>query len=233
MLLARELLCSLVRGLVGAYPSGAEPGGHSQRLYFANHTSHLDTLTLLAALNLRARSRTRPVAARDYWTRDRLRTWIATKVLNVVFIDRVRQEGQDPLAPLYDALNEGYSLIFFPEGTRRDAVLPGEFKSGLYHLAQAFPHLNLTPVYLENLHRILPKGSMLPVPLINKVHFGPVVDLSDLSAAKPGDAIRAHKRIMQAITDNLVPLRADELDDPSFHDPTRPTDSTSPWRPKL
>lgn len=66
-----------------------------------------------------------------------------------------------------------------------------------------------------------------------KVHFGPVVDLSDLSAAKPGDAIRAHKRIMQAITDNLVPLRADELDEPSFHDPTRPTDSTSPWRPKL
>ena len=66
-----------------------------------------------------------------------------------------------------------------------------------------------------------------------KVHFGPVVDLSDLSAATPGDAVRAHKRIMQAITDNLVPLRADQLDKPRFHDPTRPTDSTSPWRPKL
>lgn len=66
-----------------------------------------------------------------------------------------------------------------------------------------------------------------------KVHFGPVVDLSDLSAAKPGDAIRAHKRIMQAITDNLVPLRPDEPDKPKFHDPTRPTDSTSPWKPRL
>ncbi|MFC4856295.1 lysophospholipid acyltransferase family protein [Actinophytocola glycyrrhizae] len=64
-----------------------------------------------------------------------------------------------------------------------------------------------------------------------KVHFGPVVDLSDLSAAKPGDAIRAHKRIMQTISDNLVPLRADELDEPRFHDPTRPTDSKSPWKP--
>ncbi len=173
--IARELLCSLVRGLVGAYAAGKQPGGHSQRLYFANHTSHLDTLTLLAALGLRARSRTRPVAARDYWTKDRLRTWIATKVLNVVFIDRVRQEGQDPLAPLYEALNQGDSLIFFPEGTRRDTELPGEFKSGLYHLAQAFPKLNLTPVYLENLHRILPKGATLPVPLINKVHFGEVL----------------------------------------------------------
>ncbi|TDV46349.1 1-acyl-sn-glycerol-3-phosphate acyltransferase [Actinophytocola oryzae] len=66
-----------------------------------------------------------------------------------------------------------------------------------------------------------------------KVHFGPVVDLSDLSAATRGDAMRAHGRIMRAITDNLVPLRADQLERPRFHDPTRPTDSTSPWKPAL
>ena len=168
----RELLCSVVRLLVGAYPAGALPGGRTQRLYFANHSSHLDTLTLLAALSLRARQRTRPVAARDYWCSSPLRKWVAENVLHVVFIDRVRQEGQDPLAPVYDALKDGYSLIFFPEGTRRESELPGEFKSGLFYLAEAFPDVNLTPVYLENLHRILPKGSMLPVPLINKVQFG-------------------------------------------------------------
>jgi 1-acyl-sn-glycerol-3-phosphate acyltransferase len=65
-----------------------------------------------------------------------------------------------------------------------------------------------------------------------KVHFGGEVDLSDLSAGKPGDAMRAHKRIMQAITDGLVPLRADEPDLPKFHDPTRPTTATSPWKPQ-
>jgi 1-acyl-sn-glycerol-3-phosphate acyltransferase len=65
-----------------------------------------------------------------------------------------------------------------------------------------------------------------------KVHFGPLVDLSDLSPDKPGDGMRAHKRIMRAITDNLVPLRADQLDRPTFHDPTRPTDTTSPWQPR-
>lgn len=170
--LLREILCSLVRLLVGAYPAGSLPAGASQRLYFANHTSHLDTLTLLAALNLRARGRTRPVAARDYWCAGPVRQWIAEHVLHVVFIDRVRQDGQDPLAPLHLALSEGYSLIFFPEGTRRAQALPGDFKSGLFHLAAAFPQLKLTPVYLENLHRILPKGALLPVPLINKVHFG-------------------------------------------------------------
>lgn len=64
-----------------------------------------------------------------------------------------------------------------------------------------------------------------------KVHFGDPVDLSDLSATKAGDAVRAHKRIMQAITDNLAALRPDEPDLPKFHDPTRPTDTKSPWRP--
>ncbi len=64
-----------------------------------------------------------------------------------------------------------------------------------------------------------------------RVHFGPRVDLSGLSADTPGDAMRAHTRIMQAITANLVPLRADEPDTPRFHDPTRPCDSKSPWRP--
>jgi 1-acyl-sn-glycerol-3-phosphate acyltransferase len=64
-----------------------------------------------------------------------------------------------------------------------------------------------------------------------KVHFGQPVDLADLAAGKPGDAVRAHKRIMQAITDNLAAIRPDEPDLPKFHDPTRPTDTRSPWRP--
>ncbi|ONI71251.1 1-acyl-sn-glycerol-3-phosphate acyltransferase [Actinosynnema sp. ALI-1.44] len=64
-----------------------------------------------------------------------------------------------------------------------------------------------------------------------KVHFGDPIDLADLSSDKPGDAVRAHRRIMQAITDNLVELRPDEPDMPAFHDPTRPTDTVSPWRP--
>jgi 1-acyl-sn-glycerol-3-phosphate acyltransferase len=64
-----------------------------------------------------------------------------------------------------------------------------------------------------------------------RVHFGGQVDLSDLSSDRPGDAVRAHKRIMQSITDGLARLRADEPDLPRFHDPTRPTDARSPWRP--
>jgi len=63
-----------------------------------------------------------------------------------------------------------------------------------------------------------------------KVHFGEPVDLSEVEPERPGAGVRAHAKIMQAITDGLVPLRRDELDKPRFHDPTRPTDTVSPWK---
>jgi 1-acyl-sn-glycerol-3-phosphate acyltransferase len=199
--IAREALCSLTRFLVGAYPSGMLPQTPAQTVFFANHTSHLDTLTLLAALSLRVRARTRPVAARDYWCAGPFRRWIAEKVLNVVFIDRERREGEDPLEPLRQALREGASLILFPEGTRRDSQLPGPFKGGLYRLSQEFPEVTMSPVYLENLHRILPKGALLPIPLINRVHFGPALERLD-GEGKDHFLERAHTAVC-----GLCPLR--------------------------
>jgi 1-acyl-sn-glycerol-3-phosphate acyltransferase len=164
----------LVRLLVGAYPRwvGCVPSAN-QRIYFANHTSHMDTVVLWAALPRSLRANTRPVAAKDYWDGGGLRTRIARDELNVVLIDRAREDPDaDPLEPLRDALEHGFSLIIFPEGTRTAQPLPGPFKSGLFHLARAFPQVELVPVYLENLHRSLPKGVLLPVPIICTVTFG-------------------------------------------------------------
>ncbi|HJY79291.1 MAG TPA: lysophospholipid acyltransferase family protein [Burkholderiales bacterium] len=167
-------LLGLVRILVGAAPRwvGTLPSA-TQRIYFANHSSHIDTVALWSALPPELRARTRPVAAADYWQKDAFRRYIATRGLNVVFIDRQRSApGSDPLQPLADALAAGDSLILFPEGTRNMQALPGPFKSGLYHLAEKFPQVELVPVYLENLHRSLPKGTLFPVPLICTVRFG-------------------------------------------------------------
>ncbi|HEU0200496.1 MAG TPA: lysophospholipid acyltransferase family protein [Burkholderiaceae bacterium] len=164
----------LVRLLVGAYPRwvGCTPSAN-QRIYFANHTSHMDTVVLWAALPRSLRANTRPVAAKDYWDTGGLRARIARDELNVVMIERERADPDaDPLAPLREALEHGFSLIIFPEGTRAAQPLPGPFKSGLYRLAQAFPRVELVPVYLENLHRSLPKGVLLPVPVISSVTFG-------------------------------------------------------------
>lgn len=169
-----HFLVGVVRLLVGAYPRwiGCGPGP-AQRIYFANHSSHMDTLAIWAALPPALRRRTRPVAARDYWGRGGLKSYIALRALHAVLIERSREDRTgNPLDPLYAALGAGDSLIIFPEGTRGTEPLPGPFRSGLYHLGERFPGVELVPVYLENLHRALPKGFNLPVPMTCTVRFG-------------------------------------------------------------
>lgn len=171
-----QLLVIFTRLMFGAYPRwiGVQPEPR-QRVYFANHGSHLDTVTLWAALPPALRRRTRPVAARDYWGGG-LRAWVARHVLNAVLIDRQREDpDQDPLQPLHEALQQGDSLILFPEGTRTQGEELGRFKSGLYRLALAHPQVQPVAVYLDNARRSLPKGSLLPVPLICTARFGPVI----------------------------------------------------------
>jgi len=165
-------LVGFTRLLVGARAHRHAPAPAGQSLYFANHASHLDTLAIWSALDPALRAATRPVAARDYWDSSDLKRHIAQKLLNVVLIDRHRENGGNPLDPVRDALRQGHSIIIFPEGTRGADVLPQPFKSGLFHLATEFPNVALAPVYLENLQRIMPKGAIWPVPLICKVHVG-------------------------------------------------------------
>lgn len=150
---------------VGTKPSRA------QRIYFANHSSHLDTILVWAAMPTDLRRRVRPVAAADLWGKGRLNRHIALNVLNAVLIDR-QTRSSNPLEPLEQALSAGDSLILFPEGTRGTSELPGDFKPGLYRLAESFPHVELVPVFLDNLRRALPKGSLVPVPLSCVARFG-------------------------------------------------------------
>lgn len=89
----------LTRLLVGAYPQwiGCKPE-KIQRIYFANHSSHLDTIVIWSALPRSLRPLTRPVAARDYW-QSGIRRRIAVDELNVVLVDRrgrkLRSFGSD------------------------------------------------------------------------------------------------------------------------------------------
>lgn len=172
-------LVGFVKFLVGAYPRwiGCAPST-AQRIYFANHTSHLDTLALWAALPFALREMTHPVAALDYWGGG-FKRYIATKTLKAVLIDRAREDKHaDPLAPLEEMLAKGESLILFPEGTRGLDPIPAPFKSGLYRLAERFPDVELVPVYLDNLNRSFPKGALVPVPLTCTVRFGAPLKLA-------------------------------------------------------
>jgi 1-acyl-sn-glycerol-3-phosphate acyltransferase len=166
-------LLGLVRLLTGAQARwyGCPPMAE-QRIYFANHQSHMDLVMIWAALPAELRGITRPIAAKDYWTKTPFKKWLTTGVFNAVYVDRERTEGVDPLQPLVDALNKGDSIILFPEGTRGNEELPQRFKSGLYNLALRYPHVVLVPAWINNIQRVMPKGEVVPVPILCSVTFG-------------------------------------------------------------
>lgn len=182
------ILAALARLVSGATVRwvGCQPDAR-QRIYFGNHTSHLDFVVLWSALPPAVRALTRPVAARDYWGRGTLRRALITRVFNGVLVERggdgARSADEKVRAArasidrLVEALGDRHSLIVFPEGTRSSGDEVGPFKSGLYHLGMRVPEIELVPVYLENLNRILPKGEVLPVPLLSSVTFGPPIRL--------------------------------------------------------
>jgi 1-acyl-sn-glycerol-3-phosphate acyltransferase len=146
-----------------------------QRIYFANHTSHLDALVLWSSLPRQLRELTRPVAAKDYWARGRIRPYIAQS-FNAMLIDREEiKVHQSPVDVMIREMGTKYSLIVFPEGTRNPGEELQEFKSGLYYLSKKRPDLELLPVYIDNLNRVLPRGEFLPVPLLSCITIGPPI----------------------------------------------------------
>lgn len=173
--------CAALLGFCARWISGAQVrwigcrAERRPRVYFANHSSHLDFVVLWAALPADIREQTSPVAAQEYWG-SRLRCRLA-RLFRPVLIARGKSSplaGREDLARLLAELDGGRSLVLFPEGTRGDGCEVAEFKSGLYELCRSRPELEAVPVYLENLHRILPKGEFLPLPLARgRVTFGP------------------------------------------------------------
>ena len=252
-------LLAVVRLLTGAQARwwGCPPKAE-QRIYFANHQSHVDLVMIWAALPQELRSITRPIAARDYWTSSPLKRWITTEVFNAIYVERggsaplpadlpvpppvpqpraeaprervepsfdampapavvtpaeadVPLQGQLaldaaaglspeaaqerltpgtpeallPLQPLIDALRSGDSIIIFPEGTRGHTGTPQKFKSGLYTLAQMFPEVVLVPAWIDNVQRVMPKGEVVPVPILCSVTFGEPIQVEEGEDRRP------------------------------------------------
>ena len=178
---------------------GLWPGGHpypGQAVYFANHTSNGDFILIWTVLGVLRRN-TRPVAAADYWLTSPIRRFIGEKVINAVLIDRNPETRQlDPIEQMLEALDEGSSLIIFPEGTRNDSdevLLP--FKPGIFHLAEQRPDVPLIPAWIENLNRVLPKGEVIPVPFICTVRFGATMRL-EKGESKAGFLKRAEEMVL-------------------------------------
>jgi len=150
------------------------------RIYYANHTSHADCMVLLSVLPRHIRKMVRPAAAEDYWMATPLRRWFALRILNIIPIARSQlTKANNPIQRLVVALDEGSSIIIFPQGGRQDDGEVGEFKCGLYHLCRRRPEIELVPTYIDNANRVLPKGSHIPIPVVCSVTFGAPIRLLD------------------------------------------------------
>jgi 1-acyl-sn-glycerol-3-phosphate acyltransferase len=174
------LLAFIARLITGAqgHWKGSPPKAE-QRIYFANHQSHLDWVLIWSALPSELRATTRPIAAKDYWTSTPFKHWLTREVFHAVYVNRQRTDDQDPLEPLTQALAQGDSLVIFPEGTRSAGGDPKAFKSGLYHLAEQFPEVPLIPVWIANVQRVMPKGEVVPVPVLCTATFGAPLTLKE------------------------------------------------------
>jgi 1-acyl-sn-glycerol-3-phosphate acyltransferase len=193
-----HLILATTRLLTGAQARwlGCGPADR-QRVYFANHTSHLDFVLIWSVLPARLRRKTRPVAAGDYWSRGAFRRYLIHRVFRGVLVTRGRVDRADhPIEAMCRAADDGASLIVFPEGTRGPGTGVQPFKSGLYHLARARPELEIVPVWIDNSYRVLPKGLPLPVPLLCSVAFGAPLRLED-GEPKPEFLSRMRQQVIE------------------------------------
>jgi len=185
-MIARALvrLAKLISGARAVWTTPID--GDAQRIFFANHTSHLDFIVVWSALPAEMRGRTRPVAGRDYWMKGRIRRYLSSKVFNGILIERTpssasteekRKAAQAAIDRMAEEMGTEHSIIVFPEGTRGTGDEIAPFKSGLYHLCKLKPKVQLVPVYLDNMNRILPKGEALPVPMLSRVVFGEPMEM--------------------------------------------------------
>jgi 1-acyl-sn-glycerol-3-phosphate acyltransferase len=135
----------------------------------------LDALVLWASLPSEVRYLTRPVAAKDYWDKGPVRRYLSGS-FNALLIDRTKiKVHNSPVDFILREVGETHSLIVFPEGGRNTSGELSNFKSGIYHLGKKRPDIELVPVYIDNLNRVLPRGEFLPVPLLSCITFGPPI----------------------------------------------------------
>jgi 1-acyl-sn-glycerol-3-phosphate acyltransferase len=198
--LARTTMLTAAHLLTGVRGIAASPLPDQPCVFYGNHVSHGDFALIWAVLPTAVRARTRPVAGADYWEKGPLRHYVGRKVVRAVLIEREREKrSEDPIAQMSSVIAGGESLIIFPEGTRNqtdEILLP--FKSGLYHLGKAHRDLPLVPAWIDNLHRVLPKGELIPIPLLCTVHFGAAITVGagedkDVFLARARDALLAQR----------------------------------------
>ncbi|MCW9027727.1 MAG: 1-acyl-sn-glycerol-3-phosphate acyltransferase [Kangiella sp.] len=149
-------------------------------LIIANHNSHLDTMVLISLLPLKVLHKVQPVAAADYFLKNKCIAWFAQNVIGILPIERQSErQTRSPIEQCAEALKQGKILIFFPEGSRGEPENMSELKYGVVKLAEKCPEVPVYPIYMHGLGKSLPKGDALLVPFFCDVVFSKPLHYQD------------------------------------------------------
>ena len=150
----------------------------------ANHNSHLDTLVLMGLYPLSQIHRVRPVAAADYFLKNKWLKWFTLNIIGIIPLERKKRTKKDELfAGCKGALERGDILILYPEGSRGEAGKMTELKKGIFHIAGLVPQTTVTPVIIDGLEKSLPKGEALLVPFNCDIVLGEPRQLDETAAS--------------------------------------------------
>lgn len=157
----------------------------------ANHNSHLDTLVLMSLFPLQTLPH--PIAAADYFLRNRFLAWFALKIIGIIPIQRttIKTTHSDPFEAAYNALSQRKIVILFPEGTRGEPEKMDKFKSGIAHLAKHDPQIPVIPIFIHGLGKALPKGELVFVPFFCDILVGEALPFCDNKKQYMAHTIRA------------------------------------------
>ncbi len=172
----------------------------NQFIIVANHNSHLDTMTLMASMPASIVHKVRPVAAADHFGKTRLKRFLTNYFVNSLLIRRKRDKDNpenDPINVMLQAIDNGDSLIIFPEGTRGEPEVKQTLKPGVAILLSKRPNTVWVPAYMAGMGTAMPKDDNLIVPVESKIIFGEVQKIAE------GATVES---ILEAIEDAFVDL---------------------------
>ena len=147
----------------------------TQFIIVANHNSHLDTMTLMASVPGKLINKVKPVAAADHFGRNGLQARLSNYFINTLLIPRKRDNENlenDPINKMLKALDDGFSLILFPEGSRGEPEKIQPFKRGIGIVLSQRPRIKYVPAYLTGMGKAMPKGDNLIVPINSSLTYG-------------------------------------------------------------
>lgn len=171
-----------------------------QFIIVANHNSHLDTMAIMASLPKSIIHKVRPVAAADHFGKTKRKEQLSNFFINTLLIQRKRDKenpGNDPINKMIKALDDGYSLIIFPEGTRGEPEVPQPLKPGIALVLSQRPHVKYVPAYMKGMGKAMPKDDGLIVPHNSSLVYGKPTRIA-------GNDIEA---IMEQIKDDFEVLK--------------------------